>query len=58
MEEIFSRAHHLEIMPYDSIMLGVSLVKPFNVNLYRKTFSDSLSELCKKISEHLKRKKI
>ena len=55
MEEIFSRAHHLEIMPYDSIMLGVSLVKPFNVNLYRKTFSDSLSELCKKISEHLKR---
>ena len=54
MEEIFSRKHHLEIMPYDSIMLGVSLVKPFNVNLYRKTFSDSLSELCKKIAENLK----
>ena len=54
MEEIFSRKHHLEIMPYDSVMLGVSLVKPFNVNLFRKTFSDSLSELCKKISENLK----
>ena len=54
MEEIFSRKHYLEIMPYDSVMLGVSLVKPFNVNLFRKTFSDSLSELCKKISENLK----
>ena len=54
MEEIFSRKHRLEIMPYDSVMLGVSLVKPFNVNLFRKTFSDSLSELCKKISENLK----
>ena len=57
MEEIFSRNHHLEIMPYDSVMLGVSLVKPFDVNLYRKTFSDSLSELCKKISENLKSKR-
>ena len=55
MEEIFSKKHHCEIMPYDSVMLGVSLVKPFNVNLYRKTFSDSLSELCKKISENLKK---
>ena len=57
MEEIFSRKHHLEIMPYDSVMLGVSLVKPFNVNLFRKTFSDSLSELCKKIAENLKTNK-
>ena len=57
MEEIFSRKHHLEIMPYDSVMLGVSLVKPFNVNLFRKTFSDSLSELCKKISENLYNKR-
>ena len=57
MEEIFSRTHHLEIMPYDSVMLGVSLVKPFNVNLYRKSFSDSLSELCKKIAENLNKKR-
>ena len=57
MEEIFSRKHHLEIMPYDSVMLGVSLVIPFDVNLYRKTFSDSLSELCKKISENVKTNK-
>ena len=57
MEEIFSRKHHLEIIPYDSVMLGVSLVKPFNVNLYKKAFSDSLSELCKKISENLYNKK-
>ena len=57
MEEIFSRNHHLEIMPYDSVMLGVSLVKPFDVILYKNTFSESLSELCKKISENLKIKK-
>ena len=57
MEEIFSKNHHLEIMPYDSVMLGVSLVKPFNVPLYKTTFYDSLSELCKKIYENLKNKK-
>ena len=57
MEEIFSRKHRLEIMPYDSVMLGVSLVKPFNVNLFRKTFSDSLSELCKRISHNVKNNK-
>ena len=56
MEEVFSRKHCLEIMPYESYMLGISLVKPFNIPLYKKTFSDSLSELCKKILEDLDRK--
>ena len=56
MEEVFLIKHHLEIMPYDSVMLGFSIVKPFSVPLYHKTFANSLSELCKNIADDLRKK--
>ena len=54
MDEIFAHKHTINIMPYDSFMIGFSIVRPFDVELYRKTFSDSLIELCKKINDNLR----
>ena len=39
-------------MPYDSFMIGFSIVKPFEPDLYHKIFSDSLIDLCKTIFEY------
>lgn len=41
-------------MPYDSFMIGFSIVKPFDADLYHKIFSDSLIDLCKKINDNLR----
>ena len=53
-DEIFSRKHRINIMPYDSFMIGFSIVKPFDADLYHKIFSDSLIDLCKKINDNLR----
>ena len=53
-DDIFSRKHRINIMPYDSFMIGFSIVKPFDADLYHKIFSDSLIDLCKKINDNLR----
>ena len=53
-DDIFSRKHKINIMPYDSFMIGFSIVKPFEPDLYHKIFSDSLIDLCKKINDNLR----
>ena len=53
-DDIFSKKYKINIMPYDSFMIGFSIVKPFEPDLYHKTFSDSLIELCKKINDNLR----
>ena len=53
-DDIFSRKHKISIMPYDSFMIGFSIVKPFEPDLYHKIFSDSLIDLCKKINDNLR----
>ena len=53
-DDIFSRKHRINIMPYDSFMIGFSIVKPFEPDLYHKIFSDSLIDLCKKINDNLR----
>ena len=57
-DDIFSRKHIINIMPYDSFMLGFSIVKPFEPDLYHKIFSDSLIDLCKKINDNLRNENI
>ena len=54
IDDIFSRKHLINIMPYDSFMIGFSIVKPFEPDLYHKIFSDSLIDLCKKINDNLR----
>jgi len=53
-DDIFSRKHKISIMPFDSFMIGFSIVKPFEPDLYHKIFSDSLIDLCKKINDNLR----
>ena len=53
-DEIFLRKHIINIMPYDSFMIGFSVVKPFEPDLYHKIFSDSLIDLCKTINDNLR----
>ena len=53
-DDIFSHKHLINIMPYDSFMIGFSIVKPFEPDLYHKIFSDSLIDLCKKINDNLR----
>ena len=53
-DDIFSRRHSISIMPYESFMIGFSIVKPFEPDLFHKIFSDSLIDLCKKINDNLR----
>ena len=53
-DEIFSKKHKISIMPYDSFMIGFSVIKPFEPDLYHKIFSDSLIDLCKKINDNIR----
>ena len=54
-DDIFSRKHIINIMPYDSFLLGFSVVKPFEPDLFHKIFSDSLIDLCKNINDNLRK---
>ena len=53
-DDIFSRRHNISIMPYESFMIGFSIIKPFEPDLFNKIFSDSLIDLCKKINDNLR----